>query len=600
VSTDASAHDSGERAPSRNLRHLNRMAAYLGHYPLLVIVTILMVLASSGAELGIVQGMRFMIDEGVSQKGLSLQSPSLAIFALVAAVFAFGSQLSYLTVAWLSERIILDLRRDLFSRAVRLDASDMSQITPSEVQARLTNDMTVIQHVIATTAASALRNVCVLVGAAVLLLTTCVRLAVLVTVCLPFVAMPLLVAGRLIRKAARSLQDRLAEVGSRAEESVRAIRTVQSFNREDYELERFLKAARSARWAAMWFSGIRSFLGASLMLCVLLMILVVLQGGIAELSNGRITSGQISAFVVYALMLAASLQTSFAIWTDVQRAAGAAERIFELLDKRSHIVAPVPASPFPAPSRGEIELDRVGFAYPGRTVLALEDFTLHIRPGETVALVGPSGAGKSTIFHLLVRFYDPQQGVVRLDGVELRRADPAEIRARIALVSQDSIIFNTTPAENIRYGRLEATEREIAAAAEAAAAREFIEALPDGYRTSLGENGASLSGGQRQRIAIARSILKHASVLLLDEATASLDTESEQLVAEAIDRLAVNRTTVIIAHRLSTVLRAHRIVVMDSGRMVAVGTHQELLACCDLYNRLARHGFAADARTEGV
>jgi ATP-binding cassette subfamily B protein len=578
---------SPDRPKSRSVRPLGRFAGYLSRYPVSVTLTLVVLLVSAGAELAIGEGFRLVVNDGLSANNLGSINRSFLIFSAVAVLFAASSQLRYLMVTELAERAVMDLRRDLFGHVVRLDTAQLSQTTPAEVHARLTSDTIVVQQVLSATVAIALRNVCVFLGAGAMMLWTSPRLASLVVCYLPILLLPVWTMGGMLRRFSRRAQDQLASVGGSADEALRAIHTVQAFNREAFESDRFSQASDRARKSAVQCAAIRAVFAGLLITGIFLLIIGVLWMGARDLMAGRMTGGDLTAFVVYALLMAGAMRGITEMWSDLQRAAGASQRIFELMDTPPTIVAPAQPVPLPVPPRGQIEFDAVTFTYPQRTEPAVVRFSLQVQPGETVALVGPSGAGKSTIFHLLERFYDPQEGQIKLDGVDLRDAEPGAVRSRLALVAQDSMVFNNSPLENIRYGRFDASDEDVRKAAEDAAAHGFIEALPDGYHTPLGENGSRLSGGQRQRLAIARSMVRGAAVLLLDEATASLDSENERLVQEAIERLATGQTTLIIAHRLSTVLKADRIVVLDAGQIVAVGKHHELLDKCDLYARLA-------------
>jgi len=456
------------------------------------------------------------------------------------------------------------------------------------VLSRLTTDTTLLQTVIGSSVSLALRNALILAGGLVMMVVTSVKLAGLVLVVVPVVVVPILFFGRRVRALSRRSQDRVADVGAYAEEMINAIRTVQAFTHEPIDRARFAGRVGQSFDTAVARIRVRAWLTAVVILLAFGAIALVLWVGGYDAIAGRMTGGELSAFVFYAVLTAFAVGTLSEVYGDLQRAAGAAERLLELLATEAEIAAPAQPLAFPVPPRGHVELDGVTFFYPSRPErAALADFSLAVAPGETVALVGPSGAGKTTVFQLLLRFYDPTRGSVRVDGVDIAAADPAELRRRIGFVAQDPVIFGASAADNIRYGRPEASDGEVRAAAEAAAAAEFLDLLPEGFDTFLGEKGVRLSGGQRQRLAIARAVLRNPPILLLDEATSALDAESERAVQQALERLAASRTTLVIAHRLATVLRAQRIIVMAEGRIVAQGRHHDLIREDGLYARLA-------------
>jgi ATP-binding cassette subfamily B protein len=463
----------------------------------------------------------------------------------------------------------------------------------------LNTDTAVLQGLVGGSVSVALRNVLLFVGGAVLLFITDARLTGLVFLVVPLVILPILVFGRRVRRLSRESQDKIADVGGFVEESLHAIRTVQAFTHEPIDRVRFADHVERAFTVAALRTRARGFLTALVIALVFGAVSIVLWLGGHDVVNGRISPGDLSAFVFYAVVVAGSVGALSEVVGDVQRASGAMERLAELMEKRPKIVAPARPTPMPMPPRGAIDFDHVSFHYPSRPELpALNRVSFHLAPGERVALVGPSGAGKSTVLQLLLRFYDPDSGEIRFDGVKLRQADPAELRTRIGLVPQEPTIFAADISENIRYGRPDANDTAIRAAAEQAQAMEFIERMPEGFATQLGERGVRLSGGQRQRIAIARAILRDPALLLLDEATSALDAESERLVQAALDRLMGGRTTLVIAHRLATVLKADRILVMDEGAIVETGVHAELVRAGGLYAQLAALQFESEIRTQ--
>ena len=579
------------RHATRDVRVLRRILRFLRPYVLHVAGALLALVVAAGTVLSLGQGLRFLIDQGLTSDNEHLLNGALQVLLAATVLLAAATYARFLLVSWIGERVVADLRRDVFSHLVRLSPAFFEVNRTGEVLSRLTTDTTLLQVVIGSAVSVGLRNVLLMTGGTVMLLVSSARLTGLVVLFVPLVVAPIIIIGRMVRRLSSLAQERVAEVSAQAGEALGEIRVMQAFTHEDADRRRFAARVEEAFVTSVRRVRARAVLTASVILLIFTAVGFILWMGGKAVIAGTMTGGELSAFIFYAIVVAGSVGALSEVVGDLQRAAGATERLMELLATVPEITAPASPRPLPAP-RGEVTFDGVSFRYPTRPdSRALDGFTLAVRPGETVALVGPSGAGKTTVFQLLLRFYDPEAGSVRFDGVDLREADPAAVRARMGLVPQEPAIFSGSVLENIRYGRPEAGDAEVAAAAAAAAALGFIEELPERMQTELGERGIRLSGGQRQRIAIARAILRDPALLLLDEATSSLDAESERLVQRALDRLMRDRTTIVIAHRLATVLKADRIVVMDKGRIVASGTHQALMAEGGLYARLARLQF---------
>jgi ATP-binding cassette subfamily B protein len=546
--------------------------------------------ASSTATLSLPIAVRRMIDHGFSGGGNI--DAAFALLFLVTLALAFATAARFFFVSLLGERVVADLRNRLYSHLVGLDQAFFERTRSGELVSRLSADTELLRSVVGSSMSVALRSVVMVLGSMAMLVVTSPRLASYTLIGIPLFVLPLVLGGRRLEKISRQSQDRIADANALASETLGAIRTVQAHAREPYERGRFSSAVATAVATARRRIGVQAIVTAVAISAIFGAITLVLWSGAHDVIAGDLSVGTLGQFVLYALFGGGSVGALAEVWNDLQRAAGGMGRISELLEERAEIVTPPQPGSLPQPLRGELRFDRVGFHYPSRPdAPALDDFSLTVRPGETVALVGPSGAGKSTVFALLLRFHDPQSGDIRIDGTDIRSVDPASLREAIALVPQQPTIFAATARDNIRYGRLDASDAELEAAAKSAEAHDFLAELPKGYDEELGERGARLSGGQQQRVAIARALLKDAPILLLDEATSALDAQSERAVQTALEHLMQGRTTLVIAHRLATVLKADRIVVMDRGRIIAEGTHDALMAEGGLYSELAKLQF---------
>ncbi|KIU51069.1 MULTISPECIES: ABC transporter ATP-binding protein/permease [Bradyrhizobium] len=582
-----------EPAKSRaRLRPLLALAPYVARYKGRAILALISLTAAAITTLIVPVAVRRMIDMGFTPEGIAMINSYFSVMIAVVAVLACASASRYYLVMTIGERIVADLRRDVFAHLISLSPSFFDSARSGELVSRLTADTTQIKSAVGASVSIALRNLMLFFGAAAMMVITSPRLSGFVLLAIPIIVIPLVAFGRWVRRLSRTAQDTLADASAYASELVNAIRTVQAYTGERLATTRFAGEVEQAYQAARSSTKARAVLTLIVIFIVFASVVVILWVGSHDVLVGAISPGRLGQFILYTAFAASGLGQLSEVWGEVSAASGAAERLFEILRVKPQIAAPASPRALPQPARGDVGFDDVSFAYPTRpNALAVDGVSLKVGSGEKVAIVGPSGAGKSTLFHLLLRFYDPKSGTISLDGVPIRQADPAEVRARIALVPQDSVVFAASARENIRFGRPDATDAEVERAADLAHATEFLRRLPGGFDAQLGERGVTLSGGQRQRIAIARAILRDAPLLLLDEATSALDAESETLVQTALEELMRHRTTLVIAHRLATVLSCDRILVMDQGKIVEQGTHTELVAAGGLYARLARLQF---------
>ena len=582
------------RPKGRSMRSLRMVWGFALRYPGHIAVAGLALLVAATATWGVPYAFKLIIDRGFAEGAGTTRDIArwFEYLLLLVGVLSLATAIRYYCVSWLGERTVADIRLAVHRNLLRLSPGFFEENRPAEITSRITVDTTIIEQVVGTTVSVALRNALLGIGCVVILFALAPKLALLIMAGALVVVVPIAILGRRVRAISIRSQDRVADVGTVTSEVLGAMKIVQAFNQQGREAARFADAVRSVFATAKRRILVRAIMTAIVIFLIFGAITMVIWQGAIEVAGGRMTGGTIAAFVLYGVFLAGAFGNLTEVYGDLLRASGASERLGELLHAEPDIAAPAQPAVLPDPAQGALAFERVMFHYPTRPdTSALDDFTLDVRPRERLALVGPSGAGKTTIFQLAERFYDPQSGRVLLDGIDLKDADPADVRQRIAIVPQETVIFAASARDNLRYGNWNATEEQIWQAVRDANAEEFLRALPQGLDTFMGESGARLSGGQRQRIAIARALLRDAPLLLLDEATSALDAESERLVQDALDRLMADRTTIVIAHRLATVRAADRIVVMDAGRIVEEGTHASLNARGGLYARLARLQF---------
>lgn len=574
--------------PKGNITSLKRLWHYLRPYRAQVMAATVALLFTSSGVLGIGRALAYLVDEGIAKGDPKLLGTGYVILLGVVLVLAIATYARYLFVSYVGEKVVADIRRDVFTHLLSMHTGYFETVRVGDVLSRITTDSTLLQNVVGSSISIFLRNLLLFVGGTVMLLITSTRLTEYVLLMLPLVVIPIIVLGKRVRALSRQAQDKVGDISVHAEESIHGIRTIHAMAMEDFESQRFSTIVEDAKQVAMRRIRLRALLTGIVIMLIFGAIVSVLYIGGQDVVAGRISAGELSAFIFYAVVVAGALGAVSEVIGELLRAAGAAERLFELLALTPAISAPKHPHIFSKSPQGRISFEHVSFSYPSRPdAMAVRNLSFRIEPGETLAVVGPSGAGKSTIFQLILRFYDPQFGIIRVDSVDIKHLNPQAWRSYIGLVPQDPVIFSTTVRDNIRAGFPQASDEDIIEAARAAQALEFIKALPDGFATHVGEKGVQLSGGQRQRIAIARALIRKPVLLLLDEATSALDSVSEQAISRALEEISKRCTTMIIAHRLSTVQRANRILVLEDGALQATGTHAQLLESSELYSTLA-------------
>ncbi|NCG10964.1 MAG: ATP-binding cassette domain-containing protein [Alphaproteobacteria bacterium] len=580
------------RQKSKNVRPLRALMPFILQYPWRVIGAFVSLVLAAASTLTLPVAVRYVIDNGFSGTDAAAVDIYFKAMMAVAVVIGIASASRFYFVSWLGERVTSDLRLAVYTHITKLSPSFFEVTKTGEVLSRLTADTTLIKTVVGSSASIALRNIFMFIGAAIMLSITSLSLSSLAVLILPMIIVPMILFGRMVRRLSRASQDRIADTSAMASETIQSIQVVQAFTHEEEDRRKFSEIVENSFATAKLRVMARSLLTALAFTLVFAGVVGILWLGAQKVVTGDMTSGTLGQFIIYAILCSTAIAALSEVWGDIQLAAGATERLVEILEVEPQIKAPQNPVHMPERINGHVDFKDVTFHYPTRPkIAALDSFSFSVSPGETVALVGPSGAGKSTVFQLLMRLYDPSAGFVGLDEVNLQQADPLDIRQQISIVPQETVIFADTVYQNILFGRPSASANEVYAAADKALADDFVRQLPEGYDTKLGERGVTLSGGQRQRIAIARAILRNAPLLLLDEATSALDAESEKVVQTALERLMEGRTTLVIAHRLATVLKADRIIVMDSGKVIATGTHAQLLEQEGLYQRLANLQF---------
>ena len=583
------------RPNSKDRVSILKMIPFLKPYKFKILYAFIALIFASSATLSIGIGMKYLIDGGLVEGNIFLLNSGLIVLLILVVVISLSTYFRFYFISWVGERVVADIRFAVYSQVLKFSPVFFETTKTGEILTRITSDTSILQSIIGSSLSIALRNFVTLIGGIFLLFYTSLKLTGLVSLVIPAVIIPIFLYGKKVRKLSRESQDRIADVGAYAEESINAIETVQSFSHEDVDRNNFHVEVENTFITSIKRITARALLGSIVIFLVFGSIALILWAGSLDVINGKISPGSLTSFVFYAVIVAGATGALTEVFGELQRGAGAAERLIELLEVKPHIKPPNNAIRIPNSTYGNVEFKSVSFSYPSRpNTLALNNFSFKVNAGEKIALVGPSGGGKTTIFKLLLRFYDPNSGEIEINSVRIKDANPYDFRQRLGLVSQDPVIFSTSALENIRYGKPDASNEEVRAAATSAMAIDFIETMPDGFNTFLGEKGMRLSGGQKQRISIARAILKDPSVLLLDEATSALDSKNEKLVQTALNSVVNNRTTIVIAHRLSTVINSDRILVLDNGLLVGAGSHKDLLKENRLYSKLAELQFNED------